>query len=85
MAEKKRVRMDDHDAREYPFTFNKYAQVIMNNDGQDGTIVDGVWEGEASDVPFYTITYTVKSNADGSLREMSLTELRDLNPKRKST
>ena len=83
MAEKKRVRMDDPDAASYPFSFNKYAQVIMDSDGQDGTIVDGVWEGEDNDAPFFTVTYTVKSNADGSLREMSLTELLALNRNRK--
>ena len=55
----------------------------MDSDGQDGTILDGVWEGEDNDAPFFTVTYTVKSNADGSLREMSLTELLALNRNRK--
>jgi hypothetical protein len=82
MAEKKRVKIDDYNARnEYDFPFPKYHQVIMDEDGQDGTVIDAEWEGK--DAIHYTVTYWIKSNRDGSIKEMKLSELRNLNRNRK--
>lgn len=78
MSEKKRVKIDDYKARdEYSFPYPKYHQVIMNKDGQDGTVIDAEWVGE--DAIHYTVTYWIKSNGDGSVKEMNYSELRDLN------
>jgi hypothetical protein len=80
MAEKKHVKIDDYNARtDYDFPFAKYAQVIMDKDGNEGTVVDAEWIGTDAKATFYTVTYQIKSNADGSLRDMPLAELLALN------
>ena len=50
--------------------FKEYAQVIIDKDGLDGTVVDAEYvEGHAH---HYSITYTVKSDRDNSLKELWL-------------
>lgn len=83
MAEKKHVKIDDYNATiDYDFPFKKYEQVLINDDGHTGTVVDAEWIGEDQGSPFYTVTYWVKSNVDSSVREFTLNEIRDLNRNR---
>jgi hypothetical protein len=83
MAEKKHVKLDDPNARlEYDFPFPKYAQVVMDETGQDGTVIDAEWIGKDAKASHYTVTYLIKSNRDGSLKEMRLSDLLALNRNR---
>ena len=84
MSEKKRVKIDDHDPEIYDlFPFKKYAQVIMDSDGLEGTVVDAEYVGDTSAAPHYNITFLVKSNRDGSLKELKLAEILHLNKNRR--
>lgn len=83
MADKKRVKIDDYNATvEHNFPFKKYAQVIFDDDGNTGTVIDAEWIGNDAQATHYTITYWVKSNVDGSVRELKLAKILDLNRKR---
>ena len=83
MAEKKHVKIDDYNARaEYDFPFPKYAQVIMDQDGQDGTVIDAEWIGTNARATHYKVTYWIKSNANGSIKEFELPDLLALNRNR---
>ncbi len=84
MTEKKHVKIDDYNATiDYPFPFKKYEQVTIDKDGQTGTVIDAEYIGDQSAAPHYTITYVVKSNLDGSLKELKLADILSLNRKRR--
>lgn len=82
MAEKKHVKIDDLNATvEHDFPFRKYEQVIFDVDGNTGTVIDAEWIGTDARATHYTVTYCVKSNLDGSIRELELPEILALNRK----
>lgn len=84
MTDKKHVKIDDYDPEIYElFPFKKYAQVIMDDDGLEGTVVDAEYVGDTSAAPHYDITYLVKSNSDGSLKELKLADILHLNRNRR--
>lgn len=82
MADKKRVKIDDHEATEHNFPFKKYAQVIVDDIGNTGTVIDAEWIGNDPPPSYYTMTYWIKSNADGSVTEWNLADLLALNRNR---
>ena len=83
MADKKRVRIDDYNATvDHDFPFKKHEQVIIDGDGNTGSIIDAEWVGQDAIASHYTVTYWVKSNVDGSVRELTLTEILALNRNR---
>jgi hypothetical protein len=79
MAEKKRIRIDDYNATIGDFPFKKYAEVIFDDDGNKGTVIDAEWVGNDPGGTHYTVTYWVKSLADGAIIELKLPEIRALN------
>ena len=83
MAEKKHVKIDDYNATvDHDFPFKKHEQVIMDEDGNTGTVIDAEWIGTDAKATFYTVTYWIKSNANGSIREFQLPEILALNRNR---
>jgi hypothetical protein len=83
MAEKKRVKIDDLNATvEHDFPFRKWDQVIMDKDGNEGTVIDAEWIGTDARATHYTITYWIKSNLNGAMQEFQLPELLVLNRNR---
>ena len=83
MAEKKHVKIDDYNATvDHDFPFKKYEQVIMDEDGNTGTVIDAEWIGTDARATHYTLTYWIKSNANGSIREFQLAEILALNRER---
>ena len=83
MADKKRVKIDDHDATEHNFPFKKYEQVNIDGDGNTGTVIDAEWVGNGVPTTHYTITYWIKSNVDGSVTEWNLADILALNRERR--
>lgn len=83
MPNEKRVKIDDYNADVYhDFPYKKYAQVVMDDDGNEGTVIDAEWIGTDAPASFYTVIYQIKSNLDGSIRELKLTEILALNRER---
>jgi len=84
MTDKVHVKIDDHNAKDYPFPFYKYQQVMIDQKGNTGTVVDAEYIGQQFAAPHYTMTYWVKSNTDSAVTEMKLSYLLALNRNRNS-
>jgi hypothetical protein len=74
MSEHIRVRIRDRRASDYPFSYKLDDSVIISADGHTGVVIDAEYNGPAGGGAF-TMTYWVKSDSDGEVRELPLTDL----------